>query len=192
MNEDYLWDKTCSDAEIEGLENMLSAFRYRETEAPGLPAVNIVSVVEKAPWWRFSLGFAFAGAMAFVVMGAGLFWLIPRYNAEVSTVRKEISGRAIETPVGNNVPTTERSFSSVPVSKTVSAQPRAVKQVVHTAFRPQRTVAKEEKVEVKDLTKEEKFAYNQLLLALSITSSKLKVVQDTIDNVKPSDRRSFR
>ncbi len=34
------------------------------------------------------------------------------------------------------------------------------------------------------LTKEEKYAYDQLMLALSITSSKLKLVTDKIENVE--------
>ena len=39
------------------------------------------------------------------------------------------------------------------------------------------------------LTNEEKYAYNQLLLALSITSSKLKLVQETIDRME--DRKEI-
>ena len=40
MKEDYLWDKTGSDPEIEKLENALKAFRYQETAPPELPAKN--------------------------------------------------------------------------------------------------------------------------------------------------------
>ena len=38
MNEEYLWNKTGSDAEIEGLENALKAFSYKQTAPPELPA----------------------------------------------------------------------------------------------------------------------------------------------------------
>ena len=38
MKEDYLWDKTGENAEIEMLENALQAFRYQETAPPALPA----------------------------------------------------------------------------------------------------------------------------------------------------------
>ena len=38
MNEDYLWDKTGEDPEIEKLENALQVFRYKETAPPALPA----------------------------------------------------------------------------------------------------------------------------------------------------------
>ena len=34
------------------------------------------------------------------------------------------------------------------------------------------------------LTKEEKYAYDQLMLALSVTSSKLKLVTDKIDGIE--------
>jgi hypothetical protein len=45
------------------------------------------------------------------------------------------------------------------------------------------------------LTDEERYAYNRLMLALSITGSKLKLVRDTIDQIEtgksanaPNDR----
>jgi hypothetical protein len=38
-----------------------------------------------------------------------------------------------------------------------------------------------------ELTAEEQFAYRQLMLALSITGSKLKIVQDTIDGTEDTN-----
>ena len=38
MKEDYLWDKTGSDAEIENLENVLKAFRQTDDAPPEIPA----------------------------------------------------------------------------------------------------------------------------------------------------------
>jgi hypothetical protein len=52
---------------------------------------------------------------------------------------------------------------------------------------PQPTVAKTE-----NLTRDERYAYDRLMLALSITGSKLKVVQDTIDRKGDLDLRSNR
>jgi hypothetical protein len=37
------------------------------------------------------------------------------------------------------------------------------------------------------LTQEERYAYHQLMLALSISSSKLKVVQDAINGVESNE-----
>ncbi len=36
MKEDYLWDKTGENHEIERLENALKMFRYKETAPPSL------------------------------------------------------------------------------------------------------------------------------------------------------------
>ncbi len=194
MNEDYLWDKTGSDAEIEGLENMLSVFRYQETVAPALSTANIVLAAEKSPGWRFSFAYAFAGAMALVLIAIGLFWQMPLFRNPF-TVKMRTGQIESEKPVTNQMATMEKALPDVPVSKAVTTQPRPVRQTVHTAFRPYKTVDKQQKVEVKDLTKEEKFAYSQLMLALSITSSKLKVVQNTInriENDKASDKPNFR
>ena len=38
MNNDYLWDKTGEDAEIESLENLLGGLRFQPTAPPALPA----------------------------------------------------------------------------------------------------------------------------------------------------------
>ena len=63
MNEQYLWDKTGSDAEIEGLENALRVFRYRPFKPPELPAKVMTSVEPPRRNW-FRLGFAVAFAAA--------------------------------------------------------------------------------------------------------------------------------
>jgi hypothetical protein len=61
MKEDYLWNKTGSDAEIEKLENALKAFRFEAQEPPALPT-KVTSSDEKRPFSFFKLGFAFAFA----------------------------------------------------------------------------------------------------------------------------------
>ena len=72
MKDDYLWDKTGEDAEIQGLENALKAFRYQESEPPALP--QKVFTVEKANGRRF-FQFRFAlAAFAAVVAVLSLVW----------------------------------------------------------------------------------------------------------------------
>ena len=56
----------------------------------------------------------------------------------------------------------------------------------HVSLVAKRSTIKPEPVR---LTSEEKYAYNQLLLALSITSSKLKLVHEKIDRVE--DRKEI-
>ena len=85
MNDEYLWNKTGSDAEIEGLENELRAFRYQETEALRIP-VQAVSVVERRPNNFFRLGFAFVFAAAVVVILSGGWFLLPADDSAINDV----------------------------------------------------------------------------------------------------------
>ena len=198
MKEDYLWDKTGEDKEIERLESVLSVFRYQENDAPVLSANSIAPVDEKAPRWRFSFAFAFAGAMAVAVVVLGLFWLMPRYNRELALVRPEPVVRVDETTVASETVTRKKPLLNSPlVSKTYELKPRLVRHSIPVAFKQPKVAAKatQRKVRLEDLTAEEKYAYSQLMLALSITSSKLKDVRETIDRIendKASDKQNFK
>lgn len=196
MKEDYLWDKSGSDAEIEGLENVLAVFRYQETSAP---QVASVALVETKPFWAwaFSLRLAF-GSLAAAAILVSIWFVMSNRRPAVATVsdaEKQISFPAVRQP------DTTASTQNIEVIKT-SDTPKTNVKLGHTRqFRPKpqkalvavkRMVDKNEPVK---LTNEEKFAYNQLMLALSITGSKLKLVQDTIDrieNTSTSDRQNFK
>jgi len=71
MKQDYLWDKTGEDSEIEELENALAAFRYQEIAPPTLPA-KFPPFAEKAGAKirsrKFSFTFAFAACAAIVLI----------------------------------------------------------------------------------------------------------------------------
>ncbi len=69
MKEDYLWNKTGNDPEIEKLENALKAFRYQETAPPALPA-KIIPFETKTSRGFFRLAFAFT---AFATVLVDLF-----------------------------------------------------------------------------------------------------------------------
>ena len=72
MKEDYLWDKSGENAEIQGLENALKAFRFEESAPPVLPQkVFVVEKEEPRRWFRF--GFAFA-AFAAALMVVSIVW----------------------------------------------------------------------------------------------------------------------
>jgi hypothetical protein len=185
MNREYLWDKTGEDPDIESLENALAAFRYQESEPPSLPFVAIVPVVEKAPRWNFSFAFAFAAA-AVVVVAVGVWFQFSTRNAEnagesavklVPQVSIEKPGHdAYDTTVGNKVDTIEKTE--------VTAAPAAASKR-HRTRRVNRTyvaVRREKRPAV--LTKEEKYAYGQLMLALSITGTKLRTVTNTINGTE--------
>ena len=197
MSEDYLWDKTGEDQEIERLENVLSVFRYPETHPPVLPTTSAVPVTGKMPRYRFSFAFAFASAMAVVVIGLALFWLIPR-GREIAVDEAQSPMTVIQTPVSGETVTRDRTLPSASsVSKNDVFRPSFTRHSVPFALKQRTAVAKvtQKKLRMEDLTREEKYAYSQLMLALSITSSKLKDVRETIDRIendKASGKQNFR
>src|SRR5215203_3432846 len=127
MKEDYLWDKTGEDLEIQGLENALKAFRYEESAPPPLP--QKVFTLEKPKHGRFfGFRFAFAAfAAAFVVMILSIFWLQTVNN----TIPPADSVAGIETPPTVNK--IDESFignpEPAPFVKVESA-PRAIQRTV--------------------------------------------------------------
>lgn len=183
MNNEYLWDKTGEDQEIERLEKTLAVFRYRGTVNP--VAVATQQVDERAPRWRIYLAFSFASCVAIgIVTMVGLRFLNEGSNP-VNTGDVVFVQQAADTPDAEPVAAPELSPVSNPerqyqppgnrrrnISRTTAAISR----------RPKKDTAPPA-----ELTAEEQFAYRQLMLALSITGSKLKIVQDTIDGTEDSN-----
>jgi len=189
MKKDYLWDKTGEDPEIERLENALAMFRYQETEPPALPA-KIVPFERKTPRSFFRLAFAFAACAAFVIASFSVWLQFSNKKIEVAndsreTIAPPIIGKAQDkTSVKNpddliieKVEVPKQSFKRnvVKVKKSVPVIARQNKLTVQNV---------EVKKPMVELTKEEKYAYSQLMLALSITSSKFKMVKDKVENVE--------
>jgi hypothetical protein len=181
MNDQYLWNKTGRDAETEALENALSVLRYKETAAPALPA-KVFALPERAPRKFFRLGFTFA-ATAFAAAILTVVWFqMPRKpvrpndlaNVVVAQVDSVVNQEDVFSPNIIEVPS--------PVAKRNVFK---IRQTNHIKIRPIKTVAHQPKLTnppVK-LTKDEEYAYDQLMLALSITSSKLKIVRDKVDGI---------
>lgn len=185
MKNDYLWDKKGGDAEIEGLENLLSGFEYQAVAPPVLPTAFVVNDSAKTPWWKFSLAFA-APVCLLIAVTVG-FWATRQGNVEQSAQNDQSSPLVSREDRPEMVkPETKRSETEKmeiktpsPV-KTVFTQSRKSDEhrTVRTKFRQQK------KQRFETLTSEEKFAYDQLKLALSITGSKLKVVADTVNRAE--------
>ncbi len=196
MKQDYLWDKTGSDAEIENLENALAVFRYKETAPPAIP-VKVVPFRKVESRRSFRLAYAIAACAAFVMIGSGLwFQLSPDEVAIqenwVKTIEQQNSGSFPEAEIVKNpapiVGTVETSPEIKIESIKRTASPKAVRinktvpPIVHqTQKKTKNAVAKKPVVQ---LTKEEQYAYEQLMLALSITSSKLKMVKDKVEGLE--------
>ena len=188
MKDDYLWDKTGEDAGIEGLENALKAFRYQESEPPALP--QKVFTVEKTNGRRF-FQFRFAlAAFAAVVVVLSLVWLKFADNK----MPPAGSVALIEVPL-EKVKINDEDFISkpdAPGKAVLSPQPQEkpnavrIRQKSAPIIRAEKTVLRklEPKSPAETLTAEEKYAYDQLMLALSITSSKLKIVKDKVQGIE--------
>jgi len=185
MKEDYLWNKTGQDFEIERLENALQVFRYKETEPPALPAKIIP--FEKKNWWSFfRLSFASAVFATLMIACLGVWLQFSPRNIEVAensveTVasqigKKDLDANLVEKPsdlIVEKVEAPKQSFKQNIVK---------ARKVVPTKVRRNNLIARNvvAKKPAVILTKEEKYAYDQLMLALSITSSKLKLVSDKV------------
>lgn len=176
MKQDYLWDASGPDAEIERLETLLSPYKFKSSDPPRLPVAAV------SPWWRFwDARFAvpaFATVLLMAVASAALLYLIGTQDrVDVAAVPT----RAISLPVAETVeqpltpPAARAGLTSVSAASMRRSGPTAV-----GAVGTKRAVAEP------TLTKEERYAYNQLMLALSITGSSLRAVQDTIDESEPA------
>lgn len=204
MKEDYLWDKTGTDAEIEMLESALQEFRYQETAAPVLPAKVLVFEKEavKKPASRRLYPLALQIAACLVIGITALFvWLqISKSNVEnKETVAEAITPQKEETQPNvssvSQVPTTSDKKANLPVENPVriekikasvaprAARPQKIAPVLARYKEPKKQNIKPATPDVA-LTAEEKYAYNQLILALSITSSKLNMVREKIAGVQ--------
>lgn len=197
MKEDYLWDGNGRDPQIEKLENALRAFRYVEKAPPALPD-NVVSFPQKPARQTSRLKFAAAllaaaACLAFITVSVALWLRGSNENApqisfvapppivseaadEPQIVNPEVLPlKKVESLNQNNV---RGVFKSAEVSRAAVQSNRAI------TVAGARRHAKNPKPEAVRLTKEERYAYDQLMLALSITSSKLKIVKDKVESVE--------
>jgi hypothetical protein len=179
MKEDYLWDKTGADPAIEKLENALSVFKFDESSLQ-------IPVIARAPvegrrYFKF-LSFGFAAAAC--VGAAVIFWTLwaPVFNPNaVSAPEQAITRPAEETlDTVDNKPDMPATVGTKAPARTRTAA--YYKKAAQGAIRPVAVTARVKKPApvAAPFTKEEIYAYNQLVLALSITSDKLNLVKEKI------------
>lgn len=196
MKNDYLWDKSGADAEIERLEQTLSVFAFEPRKfqvEPGVAPQAVRTRTSMRSWLRSLrpiVAFSVACFLLAVAVGAGLV-------AFVGFVADERRGEAVVAPtqpVGDVVVSHEslreesrtnpealddRAIVREPVRKRRPAPFRS-------AFtRQPRTTAERRKQSTDKLvvTDEEREAYRQLIFALSLTSSKLRLVNNAVNGV---------
>ena len=178
MNNAYLWDKTGDDAEIERLEAQLRVFRYEVTLAPAVEKPESVN----APRYRlaWSLGFAFT-ALA-VAAGVGLWLMLPDVEQAGEVAHSKTV--SVESPMGIEAETPVTELSR-PLAIDLASTPRPVRKIYSRPQRYSQVAATNRPARVREkaveLTPEERAAYDQVVLALAITSSKLKMVQDKVN-----------
>lgn len=181
MNDEYLWQKTGEDTEVAALENALAVFRYREDAPPAL------TVHEEARSRRWRFVFALAPVAAIVIVA--IVWMQSSRGIDDDIVFVNESTVATPPPVQSPAPPTRNT------GDTVSPKPQPRREIIPTTAaltrRPKpKSLRPEARMAV--LTDEERYAYGQLMLALSISSEKLKVVQDAINGVEPNKNSSPR
>lgn len=189
MNDDYLWNKTGEDAEIERLEDALKAFRYEEIAPPALPA-KVLPFIKKEPSRRvFPL--AIAASAAFVMISLGVWFQVSSNKTEVAS---ELPTIAKQNEFADNPLVKEPPVINIETPKQ-SVRRNFIKPKKAAIAHRRVTAQKNKNAEaIANLTKEERYAYNQLMTALSITSSKLKIVKDRVEGVElskalPGDKR---
>lgn len=174
---DYLWDKTGEDAELQQLEKSLQVFRFQESNAPFLPKKVAAT---KPKFSLFSLRFALSFAACFALMLGGLvIWQRVFYKQDlaqtaIKQTAKDFTIELITVPAKPDI-------IQVPQTSNLVERPTQIsyrEKVSNPVMQPTKKKKAAPKVV---LTAEEKYAYDQLMLALSITSSKFKEVQDKVN-----------
>lgn len=209
MKEDYLWDKTGRDPEIESLEKTLSVFRQKDPAPPPFLAPVPEKAVVNSPLPRIvTAPFALAGGLAGLLL-LGMIWFQifhtgPQRPAELADtsagqdlslagdpVRKvalQKTSPRIAAPPPVAVPDTAvipaRIKRNKPPRSRRTLPAPAPKKALAKRYARSKTAVKRAKPKIQnqspDLTPEEKHAYRQLLLALTITSEKLNLVRDKV------------
>lgn len=188
MNEDYLWNKTGDDAETKRLEEVLTVFRYQESEAPALPVAKAAN--SKSSVWKLSFAFSFATCVAAVIL---LNVWFQNSNGDLASLENSPAvpaeaGIQPQTESGEDR-TNVSSFDKDENAHRTTGRNARVRRSVSLIPRKRTVENSADPLNAAKLTKEEKYAYDQLMLALSITTEKLKIVQDKIHGVE--NRRSM-
>jgi hypothetical protein len=174
MINDYLWDRTGSDADIERLESLLGGMKF---QPDGPPAREIV--IEPArPRWFMRLGLGFAAAS--MATAALLFAIFPGGDTPYAVVVEQ-EQRPTETKL------TAKSQPDVEYAKASATPQRPKKRVPKKRIRREARSApmpEPQRPLPETFTAEERDAYRQLMTALAITGEKLSIVRDKLNGTE--------
>lgn len=188
MKQDYLFDKEGNDAEVEGLEILLSEFRLANNLRP---ESNVIEFSRKSRSAVQTWVFAIAACVVLGTVFIGVWGLIWQGSAEMplDIPRTEVQQVPAELADVRDTKTSLKSQDPPWLPQRVNSH------AMRISASQQKYAAVDGRISKRylkpKLTQEEKYAYNQVLLALSITSSKLRLVQDSIngvDQLKTNDK----
>jgi hypothetical protein len=182
MNDEYLWQKTGDDDQITRLEEALAVFRYRESDPPAVTVLVGRSWIRR---WRLPYAVAVASFAALLFV-AGIWFNLPGRGDDDVTFIYHPSTTQNEVPAEIQLPAPKQELQPPAVSPVRRTNHQIQSTTVST---PRRAVTRTPKTRTVVLTKEEREAYEQVLLALSISSSKINIVRDTINGVDQKDIR---
>ncbi len=182
MKEDYIWDKTGRDPDVERLEELLSVLRFKDHKEAAAHVIEFPSKTKRnlQPWI-----FAMAACVA-LAAAALAAWNLSMNAGDPPPVQMAVNideDGSSESAI-SNIDRSEASISKVSIPSPQRAV--ALKKRSEPLKRKYAAVSRkrQERSKLPALTEEEKYAYGQLMLALSITSSKWQVVQESINGVE--------
>lgn len=184
MNEDYLWGKNGDDAELRDLEVLLRPLRFQDVHTPSFkPTTSSPSFFGRwSSYWPVP---AFATVLAVLAI---MFLYQGRITKHPELASKDMPPQASlsEASLAEVSPTLIGQVSregEKGITRPRSSFRRNHLNVDNTnALRSrQRRISGQVRQKPSEFTVEEKFAYSQLLRALSVSSSTFRFVKNKID-----------
>jgi hypothetical protein len=192
MNSEYLFSKKGSDVEIERMEDLLSVYRIE----PVPPALKrTVAAEEHSTRQGFRFLFAYIGAIASLATIVITAVMVVNWQTDTPKDVTAISPAVVISPAlsGDNSTAAYSTGESTTTSAPKPIEP-ARRAAIRTSYaRASRPVTRFQRrvLAAPKLTAEEKYAYEQVKVALYLAGSKLKMVQDTIDRTGDNAKNSF-
>lgn len=216
IKDDYLWDKSGNDLEIKKLENTLKTFRSSNTTPPVLPVQTFV-VEKNISNSRRIFQFALAGfaTLILTILSIGIFQLLQVENKDSAQVQKtsnliqpakQTPEMTVQTADSPSISDEEKpiqtkirqaKFTLKAKRQFVKTEPKIIDKKASVKKFEQKSVAKKVghkslKSKTVYLTQEEKDAYQQLMQALAITGSQMRIVREKIRGEEKDSTRKVK
>lgn len=179
MNDDYLWGKNGDDAELRDLEDLLRPLRFQDVDTPSFkPTRSSPSFFGRwSSYWPVP---AFATVFAVLAI---MFLYQERITKRPELASKDMPAQpslaeVLPTLIGQVSREGEKGITR---SRSSFRRNRLNVDNINAVRSRQRRISGQVRQKSTELTDEEKFAYSQLLRALSVSSSTFRFVKNKID-----------